>query len=157
MYAGCPILESRKARDPVFAVTTGTISPIGQTATQPHCVELVRSSFPHNQAKWVPDEHKDDVGCPPQWQRSIVSRLTTLDCSPGSGLPGKPNRRRTSRLKIVPSAFALILRAPPDSARCPLQRRNLAPPKGVALRNGRAGVSDIGRFPGAVTLLDYAA
>jgi hypothetical protein len=30
MYAGCPILESRKARDPAFAVTTGTISPIGQ-------------------------------------------------------------------------------------------------------------------------------
>ncbi|MGB8428189.1 MAG: hypothetical protein WCE72_00065 [Pseudolabrys sp.] len=29
----------------------------------------------------------------------------------------------------------------------------LAPPKGVA-RNGRAGVSDIGRFPGAVALLN---
>lgn len=30
MYAGCPILERRKARDPAFAVTTGTISPIGR-------------------------------------------------------------------------------------------------------------------------------
>jgi hypothetical protein len=30
MYAGCLFLESRKARDPAFAVTTGTISPIGQ-------------------------------------------------------------------------------------------------------------------------------
>lgn len=30
----------------------------------------------------------------------------------------------------------------------------LAPPKGVALGNGRAGVSDIGRFPGAVALLN---
>jgi len=98
MYAGCPILESRKARDPVFAVTTGTISPIGQTATQPHSVELVRSSFPH-QVKRAPDQHKGDVGCPPQWQRSIVSRLTSLDRSAGSGLPGKSNRRGTSRLE----------------------------------------------------------
>src|SRR4029077_16127635 len=48
----------------------------------------------------------------------------------------------TSRLKIVPYAFAPILRAPPDSAPCagrgtahrggrplPLQGRNVAPPK----------------------------
>jgi hypothetical protein len=65
MYAGCPILESRKARDPAFAVTTGTISPIGQTATPPHFVELERSSFPHNQAKRAPDEHKGDVDASP--------------------------------------------------------------------------------------------
>jgi hypothetical protein len=57
----------------------------------------------------------------------------------------------------------LILRAPPNAGRaaatvvvdcCLCGDAMLAPPKGVALGNGRAGVSDIGRFPGAVALLN---
>jgi len=63
----------------------------------------------------------------------------------------------------------LILRAPPDSApdartcdcdrggnsdHCLRSDTTLAPPKVVAVRSGRAGTSDIGKFPGAFALLD---
>jgi len=90
--------------------------------------------------------------CPRQWQRSIVSRLAA---------------RRDS--KNVPIRAALILRAPPDSApdartcdcdrggnsdHCLRSDTTLAPPKVVAVRSGRAGTSDIGKFPGAFALLD---
>ena len=43
-----------------------------------------------SQVRRAPDEHQGDVGCPPQWQRSIVSRLTSLDRSAGQVCPANP-------------------------------------------------------------------
>jgi hypothetical protein len=53
MYAGCLFLESRKARDPAFAVTTGTISPIGQ-AQHGHALWNWSDFVSHNQVKLAP-------------------------------------------------------------------------------------------------------
>ena len=108
--------------------------------------------------KRAPDDHKGDVGRPPQWQRSIVTRLTSLDRFAGSGLPpSNPIAAGTSRLKAALSALVLILRTSPGSA--PVQdvrlrpRCYVAPPKVIAFGSSRPAVSDISRFPGVVALL----